>query len=140
MFEGNAPLRWQIEASHTDLDDARRFAGLNRNVLIAQGEVIGQPIPLRYRLGYPGYFCPEASQWLKCLSFLVLHNRHLKIYLERLDCRDGERVEAFVQLYPQMDEELRDMLAWFSQDAVDRLVDLGSRIDLAFDRLRAEGS
>lgn len=140
MFEGDAPLRWQIEASHTDLDDARRFAGLNRNVLVAQGEVLGQPMPLRYRLGYPGYFCPEPSMWLKCLSFLVLHNRSLKIFLERLDREDGERVEAFVQLYPQMDEELREMLSYFSGDAVERLVDLGARIDLAFDRLRAEGA
>ena len=139
MFEGDAPLRWQIEASHADLNDARRYARLNRNVLVAQGDIIGQPMPLRYRLGYPGFFCPEAAMWLKCLSFLVLHNRDIKIFLERLDRESGERVEAFVQLYPQMDDELRDMLGWFSQDAADRLVDLGDRIDLAFRRLRAEG-
>lgn len=134
---GDDFARWLIEANLGDMEDARRFAGLDRNALVPTGDLLNPLYVPKYRLSYPSFFCDSSALWLKTLSFLVLHNREFKIILETVDGRDGRTVLAFAQLYPKLDGPMLELLKEFSEPSADRVADLGERVERAFVLLRA---
>lgn len=141
MLEGDGSAgdvaRWVIEANLGDMEDARRFSGLDRNALVPTGDLLNALCVTKYRLTFPSFFCQSSELWLKALSFLVLHNRDFKIVLETVDGRDGRTVRSFAQLYPKLDGPMLDLLRGFSEPSADRVADLGARVERAFALLRA---
>ncbi|HYD70320.1 hypothetical protein [Azospirillum sp.] len=135
--------RWVIEGVLDHLEEARRFAGLDANAVVALADARTRRWELEGRLIYPSYFCPSSTGWLKALSAMVMRGRTFRILVEEVtpdESEDGEVVRSVARLFPKMDEEMLGLLRAFSAADAERVSDLSDRIATAFRRLREESS
>ncbi|HYH23520.1 MAG TPA: hypothetical protein VD995_33295 [Azospirillum sp.] len=133
--------RWVIEGVLDHLEEARRFADLDPNAVVAMADARSRRWEQEGRLVYPSYFCPSSTGWLKALSALVMRGRTIRILVEEVTPgEDGEVIRSIARLFPKMDDEMLGLLRAFSAADADRVSDLSDRIAQAFRRLREESS
>jgi hypothetical protein len=136
--------RWVIEGVLDHLEEARRFAGLDPNAVVAVVDARARRWEQEGRLVYPSFFCPTSAGWLKALSALVMRDRSFRILVEEVipagEPGEDEVVRSVARLFPKMDEEMLGLLRGFSAGDADRISDLSDRIALAFQRLREHSS